>query len=292
MPNRCLSSPEEMMQDPKLSIVVPSLNQGSFIEETLSSLVNQECVSKEQLEVIVIDGGSSDQTLDILRKFGGRIDYWISERDGGQTDALRKGFSVATGNLLGWLCADDLLTPRAVKSVLDFFAATPHAAFVYGDALWIAHDGCPEQLKREIPFNWFIWLNDHNYIPQPAAFWRRDLYDAVGGVDSSFEVAMDTDLFARFALKQKPWHVSQVWALMRRYPEQKNQRLRNKSNQEDNVVRGRHGVASTNRAFVTVRFATAKAIRVAWKVLSAAYVPKPILRRIWARETQRSARTK
>jgi glycosyltransferase involved in cell wall biosynthesis len=273
----------------KLSIVIPSLNQGPFIEEALLSVLRQEGVRREELEVIVIDGGSADQTLDLLRRFDVEIDYWVSEPDAGQTAALRKGFEVATGAVLGWLCADDLLTPRTARSVLDFFARNPTASFVYGDAIWITRGGQPQRIKREMPFNWFIWLHDHNYIPQPSAFWRRDLYDAVGGLDPSFDLAMDADLFARFALVARPRHLGQIWSLVRRHPEQKTQRLQCRSDQEVRLVRERLGVSCDNRPLSIAKFVTAKSVRALWKMFRGSYAPRPVARKIWAREMQRGS---
>ena len=254
------------------------------MEEALTSLLHQERVRREELEVIVIDGGSSDQTIDILRRFDGQIDYWVSEPDAGQTAALRKGFRIATGDVLGWLCADDLLTPRTVRSVLDFFGANTHTSFVYGDAIWVARDGQPDQIKREIPFNWFVWLHDHNYIPQPSAFWRRELYNRVGGLDSNFDLAMDADLFAKFALVARPQHVRQIWSLVRRHPEQKTQRLRSRSDLEVCLVRERLGVSFENRPLSVAKFVAAKLIRILWKILCGGYAPRTATRKIWAKE--------
>jgi glycosyltransferase involved in cell wall biosynthesis len=264
----------------RLSIVVPSLNQGEFIEETLFSILNQRGVDRDEFEIIVIDGGSSDATREILRRFGDSLDYCVSEPDQGQTDALRKGFGLATGDILGWLCADDLLTPGAVREVLDHFAAFPEDAFIYGDAIWIDRNGSECRLKREIPFSWFIWLHDHNYIPQPAAFWRAELYAVTGGVDPCFDLAMDGDLFARFAQRQRPRHLRRIWALIRQYPEQKNQRLRARSDYEDGLIRERLGATPRNDALGLAQFLLAKAIRVGWKFLLAGYVPAAMARRI------------
>jgi glycosyltransferase involved in cell wall biosynthesis len=287
MTNRLPLADEPIMRLVKLSIIVPSLNQGRFIEEALSSVLQQEGIKREELEVIVIDGGSSDQTLDILRRFDDQIDYWVSEPDAGQTAALRRGFQVATGGVLGWLCADDLLTPRTVRSVLDFFATNPSTSFVYGDAIRITRDSQPDQIKREIPFNWFVWLHDHNYIPQPSAFWRRSLYDSVGGLDASFDLAMDAELFARFALVERPRHVGRIWSLVRHHPEQKTQRLRIRSNEEVCLIRERLGVTSANGSLAAVKFVAAKFIRIMWKMFCGGYPPRPVMRKIWTREMRR-----
>lgn len=260
-----------MTQPLKLSIVVPSFNHAEYIEVTLESLFTQRDVAPQELEVIVIDGGSSDYTVSILRKWDSRIAYWVSEPDRGQTDALIKGFGRCTGQILGWLCSDDLLEPWTVREALDYFRAHPHTEFLYGDAVWISRTGSYIRPKKEIPFNWFIWLNDHNYIPQPAAFWTRDLFQKAGGLDPAFELAMDGDLFARFAQHTRPVHVHKQWAQLRSYPEQKNKRLRAQSDQEDRIIRERMGMSFANPVTVGLRYCTAKAWRVGWKLALGAY---------------------
>jgi len=264
------------------------LNQGHFIEETLLSILNQRGVDREEFEIIVIDGGSEDGTREVLNRFGDSLDYCVSEPDKGQTDALRKGFAVATGDILGWLCADDLLTPGAVREVLDHFAAFPNDAFIYGDAIWIDRNGNPCRLKREIPFNWFIWLHDHNYIPQPSAFWRTELYNLAGGVDVGFNLAMDGDLFARFAQRQRPRHVRRIWSLIRQYPEQKNQRLRVVSDYEDGLIRKRLGATLRTGALGQAQYLLAKTIRIGWKFLLAGYLPVALVRRMRCRLERQS----
>jgi len=260
------------MRDPlKLSIVIPSFNHGDYIEATLESLLMQRDVSPNDLEIIVMDGGSQDKTVPILRRYESRIASWVSEPDLGQTDALIKGFKRSTGSILGWLCSDDLLEPWTVREVIELFRRSSNVEFVYGDAAWINRDGSFLRPKKEIPFIWFIWLHDHNYIPQPATFWSRQLYERVGGLDASFDLAMDGDLFARFAQQCPPIHVARRWARLRNYPEQKNQRLRERSDREDRMIRERMGVSFENPLAVRARFCAAKTMRVAWKLGSGAY---------------------
>ena len=259
------------MTQHRLSIVVPSFNQHAFIAETLECLVNQISVGKEDLEIIVIDGGSTDGSVDIIRRYGSSISYWVSEPDRGQTHALIKGFAMATGDILGWLCSDDLLEPYTAREVIDVFSTQPGVDFLYGDGIWIDPCGRRVKWKKEIPFHWFIWLHDHNYIPQPAAFWTRRLYDAVGGIDERFALAMDGDLFARMALASPPLHVRQSWARMRLYPEQKNQRFRAQSNREDDVIRQRMCVNYPTRAHRLLCRAAAKSWRVIWKLCTGCY---------------------
>ena len=111
----------------RLSVVIPSLNQSSFLAQTLDSLVGQQGISEGELELIVVDGGSGDESVDVIRRYSSRLPYWVSEPDRGQTHALVKGFAVATGDILSWVCSDDVLEPRTVREVLDYFAAHPEA---------------------------------------------------------------------------------------------------------------------------------------------------------------------
>jgi glycosyltransferase involved in cell wall biosynthesis len=255
----------------RLSVVVPSLNQAEFLSQTLDSLVGQQGVSSDELELIVIDGGSSDGSVDIIRRYSSRLAYWVSEADRGQTHALNKGFAVATGDVLGWLYSDDLLERRTVREVLDFFALHREVEFVYGDGLWIDKTGRVLRPKKETPFSWFIWLFDHNYIPQPSAFWRRQLHEKVGGLDQRFECAMDADLWARFATVTRPRHVRRIWSRMRRYQEQKNQQLRVRSNVEDALIRQRAiGWTVSGMPLLALR-AAARALRIAWKISMGCY---------------------
>ncbi len=255
----------------RLSVVIPSFNQAAFIEQTLESLFNQQDIARNELEIVVIDGGSSDGSVGILERHSDRIAYWVSEPDEGQTHALIKGFEVATGDVLGWLCSDDLLEPRAARQVLDFFASHPKASFVYGDACWIDRDSRFLRWNKEIPFNWFIWVYDYNYIAQPSAFWRRGLYEEVGGLRQEFDLAMDADLWARFARITRPRHVRRAWSKMRSYPEQKNKRLRTQSDAEDLRIRRELGYRVDWPVYRSVMYVLAKAARVCWKLVTRCY---------------------
>lgn len=181
---------------PRISVVTPTFNQGRFIRGTLESVLNQDYPA---LEYIVVDGGSTDDTRAILEEYSAQLSYWVSEPDDGQADALAKGFEHASGDVLCWVNSDDLLEPGSLALVAERFAGDAGLRFMWGDARWIDEHGRQLYIRREIPFVRWLWLYGYNYIPQPAAFWRRDLYDQVGGIDRAFRVAMDTDLFARMS---------------------------------------------------------------------------------------------
>lgn len=180
----------------KVSIITPSYNQARFIEETIQSVLNQ---TYSDIEYLVIDGGSFDGTVDILKKYENRLAAWVSEKDRGQTDAINKGFSMASGEIFAWLNSDDTLEPHAVARIVDFFQTNPDVGLVYGDANFINENdrvigkfnAAQTDLKR---------LRDgFVHIPQQAAFFRSDCWKQIGPLDPEFYFAMDYDLWVRLA---------------------------------------------------------------------------------------------
>jgi len=255
----------------KLSIVVCSYNQANFIRETLESLFNQQNLSPGQLEVIVIDGASTDGSREIVAEYKDKLAYFVSEPDNGQTHALNKGFAKATGDIRGWLCSDDLLEPGAVRFVLDFLASHPRIDFIYGDFKVIDENGAFLKLRKEIPFSWFIWAyGGHNYIPQPSAFWRQELHEQAHGLDEAFDLGMDSDLWARFSERTKPHHVNKVLSAVRWYPAAKSQRMRELSVNDHHRVCLRYGVDHSSLRTRLLKV-IAKTCRVSWKLATGCY---------------------
>jgi glycosyltransferase involved in cell wall biosynthesis len=219
------------------------------------------------LEYVVIDGGSSDGSKAIIAKYARALAHWESAPDGGQTHALIKGFRHCAGEVLGWLCSDDLLLPGALRTVGEFFRSHPRVAAVYGDALWIDAEGGFLRPKKEIDFNRFVLLHDHNYVPQPSMFWRRSLYERVGGLDARFELAMDADLWERFSAVTRIAHIPAFLSCMRFHPQQKTQARRGDALREDAFIRARFG----QRAAQRLRRFAARGLRIAAKLRSGGY---------------------
>lgn len=262
---------------PTISIVTCSYQQGRFLDATMRSVLNQQYPF---LDYVVIDGGSKDESPEIIVKYESSLSYWVSEKDNGQTDALKKGFARSTGEIQGWLCSDDILLPNALQAVGEFFRDNPNIGAVYGDALWIDADGKPIRAKREMGFNQFVFLHDHNYIPQPSMFWRKSLYDAVGGLDESFNLAMDSDLWARFSEKTEIAHIPQYLSCMRYYPEQKTRSMQPAGRLEDLKIRTRTSALVKVAVFRPLLQLAARFIRAICKAFAGGYsasVPESLL---------------
>jgi len=185
---------------PKISIVTPSYNQASFIEDTIHSVKDQNYML---LEHIVVDGASTDRTVSILQEYSQRPGWqhlrWISEPDHGQSDAINKGFRMATGDIIGWLNSDDLYAPDSFARVLKAFEDNPLVDFIYGDYLIIDGTGKTLISKKEIDFDWEIMLCGLNYIAQPNVFFRSRVFETLGYLDDSLHYVMDYEFWLRAA---------------------------------------------------------------------------------------------
>lgn len=183
------------MQHPRITIVTPSLNQGDFIEETILSVLDQDYPN---LEYIIIDGGSTDQTLDIIKKYENRLTFWVSEKDKGQSDAINKGLGRASGNLFNWLNADDILEPDALRKVaLEF--ATKDVDVIFG---WCRHfsNKTKETLaigRTSLHYNVEKTMAYYS-MGQPSQYYKTEIIRELGGVDNALHYAMDMDLWFRY----------------------------------------------------------------------------------------------
>lgn len=198
--------------------MTPCYNHAQFIEQTLQSVLNQ---GYPNLEYIVIDGGSKDGSQEIIERYAHQLTYYLIEPNTRQIDKLIKGFNLATGDILCMLNSDDLFEPWTLQEVALFFISNPKSRVVYGDYSWIDEQGDLIKRKKELPFNRFIYMYYVVYIPQPSTFWRRDLYEEVGGLNPQFDLAMDADLWIRFADITKIYHVHKFWSKYRKHSQQK-----------------------------------------------------------------------
>jgi len=203
---------------PLVSIITPSYNQAAYLEETIQSVFSQTGV---ELEYFVIDGGSSDGSVEIIQRYSHRLTGWISEPDNGQAEAINKGFSRATGKYIAWLNSDDLYLPNAVSQAVSALEANPELGLIYGDAISIDPQGAVLN-----PLNFSDWglgdLLGFRIICQPAVFMRRSILTQAGYLDPSYHYMLDHQLWLRMARLAPIRHLPHTLAAARQHPGAKN----------------------------------------------------------------------
>lgn len=180
---------------PKISIVSPSMNQAAFLERTIRSVLNQDYPN---LEYIVVDGGSRDGSVEIIRRYEREISSWSSARDAGQSDGINKGFLRSTGDILAWLNSDDTYLPGTLKRVAALFVAHPTIDVFYGDAYVVDEKDSIIREMKEVRFSKGALKAWQMNLVQPSTFWRRELFFRAGMLRPMFHYAMDVDLWFRF----------------------------------------------------------------------------------------------
>lgn len=222
---------------PKISIVTPSYNQGKFIEEAIKSVVEQ---NYPNFEHIILDNCSTDETIEILQKYPHLI--WKSEPDRGQSDALNKGFSLATGDIIGWLNADDKYLSGCFSKIIKSFENYLDSDLVYGDYRWINEKGKVIQHRKELDFDFFILKYLHVlYIPTTSTFFKSRIFEEENFLDVSLKYAMDYEFFLRLAIKgYKFTHINVYLADFRWHDDSKSTIAVKKQIQEQEMSLLRH----------------------------------------------------
>lgn len=194
---------------PLVSIITPSFNQARFLEQTIQSVLSQDY---PKIEYFIIDGGSTDGSVEIIRAHADRLAGWISEPDSGQTEAINKGFARATGEILAWLNSDDVYRPGAISSAVDFLRRHPEIGLVYGDADYIDEGGHVIGSFPAARTDYRRLRRGYVHIPQQSAFFRARLWNMAGPLDPSFYFAMDYDLWVRIASISPIAYTPFTWA--------------------------------------------------------------------------------
>ena len=198
---------------PLVSIITPSFNQARYLEATINSVLGQDY---PRIEYIIVDGGSTDESADIIKKHEGRIAWWVSEQDKGQTDAINKGFNRATGDILAWINSDDTYNPGAVSAAVKYLLENPEVAMVYADCNFIDENDKVIGKFNAAQTDYHRLREGYVHIPQQTMFFRAKYWKELGPLDPSFYFAMDYDLWTRIAAHAPfKYLAGQIWANFR-----------------------------------------------------------------------------
>jgi len=264
-----------------LSVITPSYNSAEFIKDALLSV---SCQSNVAVEHIVVDGGSTDRTLEVLRRHSNV--KWTSERDRGQSDAINKGFLAASGDLMGWLNADDYYLPGGLAAIAQAAQEHPEADVIYGDCIFVDPQGKIVRSKVEHEFDRSVLMHFGCYIPSTSTFFRRRVIDAGELLDCDYRVCMDFEYFARLAHKGYTFHyVPQFVAAFRWHDSNVSLKQFSRRAEERRLVQQRFGNAPHSASTGELLARVHRMKRLLRKVLSGNIARELRLRRMIGRDT-------
>jgi len=201
------------MTYPKISIVTPSYNQAEYLEHTICSVLNQ---NYPNLEYIIIDGGSTDGSVEIIKKYADKLTYWVSEKDNGQYDAINKGFSHTTGDILGWLNSSDIYFPWTFNTIVEIFEGHKEVQWISGIPTNLSKGIAPQTVYYATEKNRYdIISGNYKWIQQESTFWKRSLWEKAGKLDISVKYAADLKLWIDFFKHENIYYVNTILAGLR-----------------------------------------------------------------------------
>jgi len=244
---------------PRISVIVPSFQQAWFLERTIRSIRNQNYPATE---ILVIDGGSTDGSVEILKKYERYLAYWCSEPDKGQADALNKGLARATGEIVGWQNSDDIYLPGAFAAAAAAFRKDPSLDLLHGNILVIDDRDRPLEEWRYVPLHRKALAYQWNVLSNQSVFWRRDS-PRIGRFDPAFQFCMDYDFFERAVSSgARTRFLPAFLGAVRMHPESKTSRMRETGSEEEARIRARHGAPGTIRETAMRMYLRGR--RIAW----------------------------
>jgi glycosyltransferase involved in cell wall biosynthesis len=255
------------------------LNQAPYLEHAIRSVLDQ---NYPDLEYIIVDGGSTDGSVDIIRKYADQLHYWVSEKDEGQTQAINKGFRRATGQVVGWLNSDDEYCKATLQTVGEVFVRNSKLDLVFGNKLSIYEDGSVMRDDRHTRFALPALVMIGMTISQPAAFWKRSLFDQFGYLDESFRFCMDYEFFCRIGNHIRTKHINQCLALFRRHPDQKTDLIPHVRDAEEERIHAMYAEAACKGFPEWAVIVAMHAYRAFWYSMQgdALYVLRGVIRRL------------
>jgi len=222
-----------MSEFPRISVITPSFNQVDFLERTIKSVLDQQYPN---LEYIIIDGGSTDSSVDIIRQYEDKLAYWISEPDNGQTDAINKGLQRASGDWIAWQNSDDVYYPCAFADLATAAEAYPEAGLIIGDLMLIDKDDHALRDVRYVSPSHEALLAEGMLLANQSSFWKRDVQNKVGLIDEHYQCSFDYDWFLRLTEQATGVHVARVWGALRLHDETKTSQQTNLFQEENQQI--------------------------------------------------------
>jgi glycosyltransferase involved in cell wall biosynthesis len=253
----------------KFSIVIVSYNQAFYLEDTIKSVVNQNYSEKE---IILIDGGSSDNSIDIIKKYADEFTYWVSEKDNGQSEAIIKGFKLCSGELITWVNSDDILMPNVLNIVANKARKVKDIRGVfYGGSYIIDSSGNQQDRSKSENVNKFVFKHLGPVICQPGTFFNRTDYNSIGGINKLLLYGMDYDLFCNFLFSGYPFYFTGKYhAQFRKHSSQKghSKKYLEQCNHETILIKQKYGL---NNVSVTIKI-IARLIQIFSRIFNGYYL--------------------
>jgi glycosyltransferase involved in cell wall biosynthesis len=239
-----------MADFPRITVVTPSFNQATYLERTICSVLDQ---GYSNLEYIIVDGGSTDGSVDIIRRYADRLAWWVSEPDRGQADALNKGLRRATGEWVAWQNSDDIYYPGAFHDLAAAVAKHPQAGLIVGDMMLIDEHDRPLRDVRYVKPSYRALLAEGMLLANQATFWRRELQEKTGLLDERYHCSFDYEWFLRLTQRAQGVHVDRIWGALRLHDETKTGLLAQTFQEENRQILAGREVPSWQRKLYKLR---------------------------------------
>lgn len=218
---------------PRITVVTPSFNQARYLERTIRSVLDQ---GYPNLEYIIVDGGSTDGSVDIIRRYADRLAWWVSEPDRGQTDAINKGLHRATGEWVAWQNSDDIYYPGVFHDLARAAKKYPKAGLIIGDMMLIDEQDRPLRDIRYVKPSYGALLAEGMLLTNQAAFWRRKVHEEIGLMTENLHCAFDYEWFLRLTKHAEGAHVARIWGALRLHADAKTSLMAQRFSEENRQI--------------------------------------------------------